>query len=212
VLPEQDYSHLDLNPKSTKKQPTNSRILVSILLLLSVHSKSHEISPPANAYRTVRNLKKSGQAFERAADIHQNQLSDPQEAAKMLQDAYKSYKDESPSDAIRCLDRSIQLYTAKGNFRRAADMMCDLADTYEVKLEDFSKALQCLETAITWYTDENIPATANKYRQKAGQLAAVMGDYYKAVSLFVACAEAAASIGQTARFSIKTYLFKAGSK
>jgi alpha-soluble NSF attachment protein len=129
----------------------------------------------------------------------------------MLQDAYKSYKDISPPDAIRCLDASIKLYTAKGNFRRAADLMCDLADTYE-KSEDLAKALQCLETAITWYNDENIQATANKARQKAGQLAAMLGDYYKAVTIFVQGAEASMSTGPTGRFIVKTYLFKAGSE
>jgi alpha-soluble NSF attachment protein len=138
-------------------------------------------------------------------------MSDPLESAKMLQDAFKSYRDISPPDAVRVLDASIRLYTQKGNFRRAADLMCDLGDTYE-KMEDVSKALECLETAITWYTDEGIHATANKARQKAGMLAAVKGDYYKAVGIFVKGAEASMSTGPTGRFIVKTYLFKAGSE
>jgi len=88
--------------------------------------------------------------------------------------------------------------------------MVDMGDIYETKLQDPSKALQSLETAITWYTDEGIQATANKARTKAGQLAALQGDFYKAVGLFVAGAEASASSGPTGRFIVKTYLFKAG--
>ena len=129
----------------------------------------------------------------------------------MLQDAFKSYRDVSPADAVRVLDASIKLYTAKGNFRRAADLMGDLGETYE-RMEDLPKALSCLETAITWYSDEGIHATANKARQKAGMLAAAMGDYYKAVGIFVAGAEASMSTGPTGRFIVKTYLFKAGSE
>jgi tetratricopeptide (TPR) repeat protein len=89
--------------------------------------------------------------------------------------------------------------------------MGDLADMYE-KLENLPKSLECLETAIQWYKDEGIHATANKARQKAGQLAAMLGDYYKAVNIFVTGAEASLSTGPTGRFIVKTYLFKAGSK
>jgi alpha-soluble NSF attachment protein len=111
-----------------------------------------------NMYRQVRDMQNSGKAFERAAEVHERYLSDSLESAKLLQDAFKSYKEASPADAVRCLQRSCQLYTAKGNFRRAADLMSELAAVYETKLEDNSKALECLETAITWYTDEGIPA------------------------------------------------------
>jgi alpha-soluble NSF attachment protein len=63
---------------------------------------------------------------------------------------------------------------------------------------------------VTWYTDEGIPATANRARVKAGQIAAVTGDYYKAVGIFVAAAEASLATGPTGRFMVKTHLFKAG--
>ena len=74
-----------------------------------------------------------------------------------MQDAYKAYKDVSPQDAARVIDSSVKLYTAKGNFRRAADLIVDKADVEEA-MGDLPKALQSLETAIQWYTDENIPA------------------------------------------------------
>jgi alpha-soluble NSF attachment protein len=109
-------------------------------------------------YRTVRELHKSGAAFERAADVQQKYMKDTFEAAKMLQDAFKSYRDVSPADAVRCLKQSIDLYSAKGNFRRAADLTVDMADIYETKLQDPDKALESLNTAITWYSDEGIQA------------------------------------------------------
>jgi alpha-soluble NSF attachment protein len=111
-----------------------------------------------NMYRQTRDMQNSGKAFERAAEVHERYLGDPLESAKLLQDAFKSYKEASPADAVRCLLRSSQLYVSKGNFRRAADLQCELATVYETKMEDNSKALEALETAITWYTDEGIPA------------------------------------------------------
>ena len=55
-------------------------------------------------------------------------------------------------------------------------------------------------------------STANKARQTAGKLAALEGDYYKAVGIFVTGAEASLAGAPTGRFNVKTYLFKAGSK
>jgi hypothetical protein len=46
----------------------------------------------------------------------------------------------------------------------------------------------------------------------AGKLAALEGDYYKAVGIFVTGAEASLAGAPTGRFNVKTYLFKAGSK
>jgi alpha-soluble NSF attachment protein len=110
------------------------------------------------------------------------------------------------------MEQAVAMYSAKGNFRRAAALEVQLADVYDAKLEDGPKAIQCLETAITWFTDERTPATANRERHKAGQLAAAMGDYYKAVQLFVDGAEACQRMGESAKWSIPQFLLKAGSE
>jgi alpha-soluble NSF attachment protein len=144
--------------------------------------------------------------------VYRSKLDDPLEAARMLQDAFKVYSEASPLDAVRVMEQSVGMYSAKGNFRRAADLEVQLADVYDSKLEDRAKALQCLETAITWFTDERTPATANRERHKAGQLAASMGDYYKAVQIFVDGAEACQRMGESAKWSIPQFLLKAGSK
>ena len=86
-----------------------------------------------------------------------------------------------------------------------------MGDPYE-SIGNLDQALESYDTAITWLTDEGIPATANKVRLKAGQIAAKKGDYYKAVSLFVKGAEESLKTGPTGRFIVKSYLFKAGSK
>lgn len=149
----------DRDPRNTKTRQRNSEMRVrQHPYLLEWVPCRFLILVVGNMYRTVRELNKSGAAFERAADIQQRYLKDNFEAAKMLQDAFKSYRDVSPADSVRCLDQSIQLYSAKGNFRRAADLMVDMADIYETKLQDPAKGLKSLETAIMWYSDEGIQA------------------------------------------------------
>jgi alpha-soluble NSF attachment protein len=110
----------------------------------------------ANAFRAVRDLPRSGAAFERAAEVCQKH-GDPNEAARYYTDAFKSYKEVAPNDAVRCIGKSVQLYSQKGNFRRAADLQSELSEMFE-RLEDLPRALQAAETAVTWYNDENIPA------------------------------------------------------
>ena len=69
------------------------------------------------------------------------------------------------------------------------------------------KSVACSVMLLT-----RIHSTANRARQTAGKLAALEGDYYKAVSIFIKGAEASLAGAPTGRFNVKTYLFKAGSK
>jgi hypothetical protein len=63
-------------------------------------------------------MNKAGQMYEQAARIQLSQLNEPVEGARLLQDAFKSYREVSPGDAERCLGEAIKIYTGKGNFRR----------------------------------------------------------------------------------------------
>lgn len=68
------------------------------------------------------------------------------------------YKKDSPLDAARCLDISINHYTVKGNFRRAATHKQNLAELYEVEVGDQKKAIESYELAASWFEADNAEA------------------------------------------------------
>lgn len=102
--------------------------------------------------------KEAGQAFERAASIQTLKLSEPDDAANTLVEAFKVYRKSDPQDAARCLDTAINHYTAKGNFRRAATHKQNLAEVYEVELGDQKKAMESYELAASWFESDNAEA------------------------------------------------------
>jgi alpha-soluble NSF attachment protein len=102
--------------------------------------------------------KEAGEAFERAAAIQEKNLNEPDDAANTLTEAFKSYRKSDPEDAARCLERAINHYTMKGNFRRAATHKQNVAELYEVELQDPRRALEAYDTAAGWYENDNAEA------------------------------------------------------
>lgn len=102
--------------------------------------------------------KEAGEAFEKAAIIHEDKLNEPDDAANVMVDAFKVYRKDSPQDAVRCLDFAIRQYTSKGNFRRAASHKESQAEVYENELLDRKHALECYESAAQWYEGDNAMA------------------------------------------------------
>jgi alpha-soluble NSF attachment protein len=102
--------------------------------------------------------KEAGQCFEKAASIQADKLSEPDDAANTLTDAFKSYRKDEPEDAARCLEKAISHYTMKGNFRRAAGHKQNLAELYELELVDQKRAVEAYETAAGWYENDNAEA------------------------------------------------------
>lgn len=102
--------------------------------------------------------REAGQAFERAATIQTTNLKEPDDAANTMVDAFKSYRKDSPEDAVRCLDVAINQYCVKGNFRRAATHKESEAELFENELGDKQRALEAYETAASWYDNDNAQA------------------------------------------------------
>lgn len=102
--------------------------------------------------------KEAGHAFEKVADIQTRQLSEPDDAANALVEAFKAYKKSDPEDACRVLKVAIANYTGKGNFRRAAGHMQNLAETYEMELGDSKRAVESYQTAAEWFEGDNAEA------------------------------------------------------
>ncbi|KFZ22823.1 hypothetical protein V502_02701 [Pseudogymnoascus sp. VKM F-4520 (FW-2644)] len=163
----------------------------------------------ANAFRMQKLTKEAGNAFEQAASIQLQKLSEPDDAANTYVEAFKVYRKSDPLDAARCLDIAINHYTGKGNFRRAASHKQNLAELYEQEVGDQKKAMESYELAASWFESDNAEALANKLYLKVGDLAALEGDYYKAVENFEKVATSAVT-NNLMKWSVKDYFLKAG--
>lgn len=110
---------------------------------------------------TLSTDKEAGQAFERAAAIQTSNLNEPDDAANTLTEAFKVYRKGDPLDAARCIDFSINHYTSKGNFRRAATWKQNVAEVYETEIGDQKKAIESYELAASWFENDNAEAYAD---------------------------------------------------
>lgn len=129
--------------------------------------------------------------------------------ANVLTEAFKTYRKDSPNDAARVLTTAIQHYTSKGNFRRAATHQQNLAEVYENEIGDQKKALEAYDVAAGWFESDNAEALANKLYLKVADLAALEGDYKRAIDKFEAVAKSSLN-SNLMRWSVKDYFLKAG--
>lgn len=162
----------------------------------------------ANVYRIQKDGRSAGQAFEKAAEVQQK-CSAKDEAASTLVEAFKSYKQTDPEDAVRVLKQSIELFTLRGQFRRAANYEMDLGGIYETELHDAIEAIKAYDTAGEWYFQDQAEALANKAFLKVADLAALNQDYEKAISRYEQVAKGSLSNSLT-KWSLKDYFLKAG--
>lgn len=100
----------------------------------------------------------AGKAFEKAAQIHINNLKEHDDAANIYADAFKVYSKDSPQDAVRCIEFSIEQYCAKGNFRRAAKHKESVGDLYKKQIGDMKSAIKAYEKAARWYESDGAGA------------------------------------------------------
>ncbi|KAF9893659.1 hypothetical protein FE257_009827 [Aspergillus nanangensis] len=165
-------------------------------------------SQAANAFRVQKQNKEAGLAFEKAASIQTQHLNEPDDAANSLGEAFKVYRKSDPEDAARVLSSAIQHYVLKGNLRRAATQQQHLAEVYEVELGDTKKALAAYEKAAEWFESDNAEALANKHFLKAADLAAMEGDYYKAIEHYERIGRSSVA-NNLMKWSVKDYFLKA---
>ncbi|VUC22079.1 unnamed protein product [Clonostachys rosea] len=162
----------------------------------------------ANAFRMQSQSIEAGKAFEQAAEVFINNLNEPDDAANVYADAFKAYRKDDPQAAIRCLNKAIDRYCAKGNFRRAATHKETVAEMYE-ELGDAKSALAAYESAATWFEGDNANALANKLWLKLADLAAREEDYYKAIENYEKVAQQSIN-NNLMKYSVKDYFLKAG--
>ncbi|SPO05776.1 probable transport vesicle fusion protein SEC17 [Cephalotrichum gorgonifer] len=163
----------------------------------------------ANSFKMQKQMREAGQAFEKAASIQTKNLNEPDDAANTMVDAFKAYRTVDADSASRCLDVAVQRYCVKGNFRRAATHKESLGDLYETEIGDNKKAMECYEAAAGWYEGDNALALANKLYLKVADLAALDGDYQKAIGNYEKVAKASIN-NNLMKYSVKDYFLKAG--
>ncbi|PHH65143.1 hypothetical protein CDD81_3274 [Ophiocordyceps australis] len=163
----------------------------------------------ANAFKMQKQNIEAGKAFEQAAQIQTNKLNEPDDAANTLVDAFKAYRKDDAKAAVRCLNVAVDRYCAKGNFRRAASHKEAMGELYEQDLGDSKSALDCYETAAGWYEGDNASALANKLWLKVADVAALDGDYYRAIENYEKVAEQSIN-NNLMKYSVKEYFLKAG--
>ena len=72
-------------------------------------------------------------------------------------DAFKAYRKVDVEAAARCMNFAVDRYCAKGNFRRAASSVEQLADMYDEN-QNQKAALECYDKAAGWYEGDNANA------------------------------------------------------
>lgn len=72
-------------------------------------------------------------------------------------EAFKVYRKTDPEDAVRVIEVSINHYTSKGNFRRAATHKQNQAEVYE-EIGNQKKAIEAFELAASWFESDNAEA------------------------------------------------------
>ncbi len=99
----------------------------------------------------------AGQTYEKAAKT-QIEAGSRDEAANTMVDAFKAFRTEAPADAVRCLEEAIKLFTARGQFRRAANYKMDVAGVLEKDLDAKKEAIAAYQEAGEWYFGDQAEA------------------------------------------------------
>lgn len=160
-------------------------------------------------YRLQRKSIAAGKAFESAVEA-QMKADSKDEAANTLVEAYKCYKKDSPSDGARCLDKAIDFFALRGQFRRGANFKYELGEVYENQLRDFKNAISSFQEAGEWYLNDSAEALSNKAYLKAADLCCEdeIADYLQAAEIYERIANQSLNNNLT-RWSLKEYFLKA---
>ncbi|AMD20414.1 HDL330Wp [Eremothecium sinecaudum] len=136
-----------------------------------------------NLYRLSKQLEKAGDTFIRAAQC-QIDANNEDEAGNMFVEAFKCYKKSNPASACKSLDKAVDIFTRKGQFRRGAYFKYELAEIQEMDLQDYQSATNNYETAGDWYLQDQAVALSNKAFLKCADLLTLDHQHLRAAELY----------------------------
>ena len=120
----------------------------------------------------------AGNAFIKAADLHLQQ-NNKHDGGTLYVDASNCFKKVDPGKAIKCLEKTIELFQDMGRFTTAAKHHISIAEIYESDLVDLEKTVLHYQTAADYYQGEESKASANRCLLKVAQYSALNGDFLK---------------------------------
>lgn len=160
----------------------------------------------ANQYRLSKDFDRAGDQFVKAAEL-QKKLSNHNDVANHLIEAYKCYKGVNADAAVDALLQAIHIFlTQNGQFRRAANFTLDLGELYELK-GDTENAISSYEKAGDYFDTDHAEALSNKAYLKCADLSALKGDYKQAVELYERIIKNSLGNNLT-KWNLKDYFFK----
>ncbi|KAM3861341.1 N-ethylmaleimide-sensitive factor attachment protein, beta b isoform 2-T2 [Diretmus argenteus] len=112
------------------------------------------------------------------------------------------------TEAIKCLNAAIDIYTDMGRFTIAAKHHISIAEIYESDLVDIEKAIAHYEQAADYYKGEESNSSANKCLLKVGAYSAQLEQYQKAIEIYEQVG-ANTMDNPLLKYSAKEYFFKA---
>ncbi|KAL3421904.1 alpha-soluble NSF attachment protein [Phlyctema vagabunda] len=160
-------------------------------------------------FRVIDEDNEAAAAFHKAADIQKDQLDSALDAASNYQECFKLYRKGNPEKAVECQTHAIDIYLRESP-RRAGNLLEARGQFRETEIGDIPAALQDYEAAAKIFDREtNSQALANKLWLKVAEIAAIEGDYFKAIENFEKVAASAVS-NNLLKWSVKEYFLKAG--
>lgn len=161
----------------------------------------------ANSFKIAKRWNEAGNAFCEAAGLHLKQ-NNKHDAGTLYVDASNCFKKVDPNQAIRCLERTIELYQAMGRFTTVAKHHISIAEIYESDLVDFGKTILHYQTAADYYSGEESKASANRCLLKVAQYAALNGEFVKSAEIYERVAHSCIE-SPLLKYSAKEHFFRA---
>lgn len=161
----------------------------------------------ANLYKLRKELEAAGDLFVEAATC-QIKAGSEDEAGNTFVEGFKAFKaGSSPSKACDALNKAIDIFTRRGQFRRGANFKYELAEILESDLHDYPHAIDAYEAAADWYAQDQALALANKAYLKCADLKALDAHYIEACDVYRKVI--ANSVGnKLSQWSLKDYYLK----
>lgn len=161
----------------------------------------------ANAFKMAKKWSMAGEAFCKAAEL-QLTLGSRHEGATHYVDAGNCYRKGDANEAIRCMQKAIEIYTDMGRFTIAAKHHITVAEIFESELVDIEKAIANYEQAADYYKGEESNSSANKCLVKVAEYSAQLENYEKAIEIYEQLGMYAMD-SSLLKYSAKDHFFKA---
>lgn len=133
--------------------------------------------------KIAKRWNEAGQLYEKAGLIYRNNLKDNHQYVECCQQAAKAYKNESPTDTLRCLNICITHLVEENSFNQIGTYYNEIGEIYE-KENKLEEAIKAYENAEKYYRSCDREMQANKIILKIAHMHASMNKFNLAYDLF----------------------------